>query len=443
MNNKNIVKVLLDLERYLEKETISYDRNHLIVLRALLFVTLRGSGQPNRNQVKRHLFRSVFDLIRSVVGLFKFYFSDSKVIAFAPASHRNTSVSGSLYSKPLDSLCWSLRKEIPLGVEFGVTTDEHANTVNFSALIDVVCKLLPASDGRSISLFINKVSNYLHRKGVIENQSDILEFNASFLRYQKRLALFRFLFRFKKIDKAYFIVYYDITFLAIIRALRERGVDVYEYQHGIQNRYQPLYSYFGQIPALAPCSIPTHFLAWNDITAKRFKEDLSGFDINVEAVGYLWKSFYKHISHSTCSKDIRPVKKAKSVLVALQAFPQYFNFEVIHALKNLDDDWLIVIREHPLFGLSPANIERYFNPSDYEATLIIDDSSIPLDERLSDASFCITGFSSVGYEAFLMGLKTIFTHENSLYGLQEYIDNKYVFYQCDRKGILNILKSSD
>lgn len=441
MDNKAIVYVLQELEGALDKDLISYDKHYLIVLRSFLFIHLRGT--PNQQSIKapRQISHLVPLVVRGVTALLKYFFSGKKTLVVAPSAHRNILISGRLYSKAFDSLCWHLEKDRVIGLELG-RTNGRSSSLNFSLFVDAICKLLSPRKAEAISTFVSAVAKHLQDRALISGPGEISALEASLHRYEKRVYFFRNFFSLKLIKKAYVVAYYNVDILAMIRALRGLGVPVLEYQHGIQNSYQPMYTHLKSIARVAPESLPSHFLTWNNVTAERINDDISDQGFGVENIGCLWKGFFKTISKSDQPFLYEHEKwnSEKTVLLALQAFPRYFNFEILAALKQLDSGWRVIVREHPLSRLSDQDKRKYFSSNLYEAEIIMDDCAEALDFRLVESFFCITGFSSVGYEASQMGLITVFTHKNALDGLSDYIDEKLVFYRDSADAILDILR---
>lgn len=436
MNNKEIVSVLNELELSLEREHIHYDPNYLIVLRAYLFLRLRGTNDTQAASNGTNNRGALFGVLRGLYALAQFLFSRSKVFVFGPSAHRTTLIGDNLYSKVLDSLVYFLKRKNAVPFEFGRQQFKDA-PLNFSYVIDLCCKFLPLSKSKasSISELSEFVADFLLKLEVIESRDTLFDLEASLIRYEKRVDFFRLILSVRPIDSAYFVAYYDLNFLAMIRVLRDKNIEVFEYQHGIQSAYQPMYAHLRHISKVAPNSLPNHFLTWNSTTRNRIHSDLANARYDVSCLGYLWKDLYESLSTVTAPGWC----KDKTILLALQAFPRYFNFDVIDAIKMLDSDWTVIVKEHPLARMLPEDLDKYFSQRNYRAKVVVDDGSVLLDALLESCSFCITGFSTVGYEAYLMGQKTIFTHQNALDGLSDYIDGVDIVFCETCSEILSVL----
>ena len=417
----------------------------LQVARSYLYIYMRNVSTDIAPKNKYRKFRLILKLPRALFDFIRFILSKKTILAVGSAKHRSFAVGNTKINKNLDSIGYYLRKKLkedPLLVEFGpLASNPPLNILWFDLVVDVLkrCIRLEIADIEKIDRLVSVLGSEARSKGIIRDQSFERNLRHWAIGYYKKFYLYRWLFQRKEFSKLYCSVYYDPNMLAMLKAAKESGIYTIEYQHGIQNQMHPMYNslslYTDEKSALPDC-----FWVWDTVAEKRLCAATCD-QRKIEVVGQLWQAFYEtEIAKSVRAFPAREdLQQNKVVLIALQGFPRFFNFEVLESLRALSDDWLIIIREHPLHPLSLEQRNEYFSQQDYEAPIKFSPSQESLESIFAVADVCISGFSTVCYEAKVSGVKAVFTHPLARQGLGAYIDGKSLYYVSDRNQLNEIL----
>lgn len=425
MNNKDTFEFIIEVEKKLKKTNLQYER-YFLVLRLFLYGELRAKKKVNKItffQIIRNILKDIFCLFR-----LKRLFSKENVV-FVPDEHYNLYVDEILISKHVEAL----KSEV--GEVGEVSLGRNSRTkFSFTSIMALIYKLsLIKLNSKSIEMFVHDlkyicddVSKY---KGL---NFDVNTFYLLELIYKLEFYIFfyeKIIPKNKNLKKCFFIAYYNIHSLALIEVFKKRGVSCIDYQHGVQNNFHPMYVSLSI--ASKSIGLPSSFWGWDDISKKRIVSALG--ESFFREVGNLWykTKFYK--------KSIIPVLSTKKkILVALQAWPDFFNFNLFDVIEK-DENYLWVFREHPLNMLPDFEKEQIKNK--YINVCFENLATNSVEMSIASCEMCITGFSTVGIEAYHMGKKVVFTHENAILGLSDYIDGVDVFYASDYEDILEKIHS--
>lgn len=431
-NYQELMKVILSVEASLIRNCINCE-DYFPVVRLFLYETLR-SGKKEKTK-KHSLFFILSHVISSLIPLIsmcaQYLFGQKHSSIFvAPAHHRMNLRNGTYYSKHLDALLRHVNCGNSKVLEYGPASmsPRPIHVRNYTLATVVLCKLLklPKETLEKLQSVTDVVERQLKCEGIQLNQS-INKLNTLLINFEKTTKIYRIFLNRLRIKNLYCVVYYSLDIMAMIRATNNIGGNTIEYQHGVQNDFQPMYTNWGSCNN-TPQSIPKIFWMWDEVSKKRIQNWATKHDRTVIVVGNLWYTYF-----------VESKKEVETFyLVALQKVPEFFNFDLLEVIKKTPDvNWLF--REHPL---SPAPVE-------FKEKLLCDFSNIEFDtnfsigieERLRFTTVCFTGFSTVGIEAINMGKKVIFTHKNALNGLKPYLDGESGFYANNSDQILRLLRS--
>ena len=407
------------------------------VIRLFLYDFLRAKKTVKESKRSKPLFTYFFSFIKSffsfTIDLYRLRSYDA--LAVAPSKHRVYSKNGKLYSKHLDSLCEFVSGEKVVAVEQGGETQNVTHFVRNYSLFIVLLQFFICVNKKEREFFLclsEEVKSYAKKEGLNLEGAGVALYSV-LVNYFKRKKIYLWFFKVTKLRKLYSVVYYDKYNIAMVAALNELNGLVVEYQHGVQNDYQPMYTNWGHLKKL-PLSLPKNFWVWDSVSENRVKKWGDYYGISVTVVGNLWyKVFVKEVNQRPSSSS--EVK----VLVALQQYPEFFSFFILDAIASTPNvTW--VFREHPLLRVSESEKRKLIGHCG--SVQFDEELSVGIEERLLEFDFCITGFSTVGLEAIYMGKKVIFTHVNALNGLNSYFDGKHCFYADTAKAIIDIINNS-
>jgi hypothetical protein len=423
MNNKEVLEFILEIENRMKKIDSQYEK-YFLLTRMFLYGEFRGGkkGRPTS------LFNSLRYILKDIVDIFKFGRQfDKQNVIFVPEKHFNLSVDGKFLSKHVEALSSKVDSVgvVSLGrnrsTQFSVTSImAFLYKINFFSL-----------NNKLIKSFVSDFELVLHdvkveRCANCKVKSDFLfvllskfDFYAFF--YNKIIP------KNVNLRRSYFIAYYNVHSFSLIETLKTRGVECIDYQHGIQNNFHPMYAFLSNVSN--SFGLPDVFWGWDDVSKKRILSELSSS--HFKKVGNLWyeTELYKKLM-------VTPDSSKRNILVALQQWPDFFNFDL---LKVIEDDvkYQWIFREHPLNKIPIA--ERNWISEKYKNIFFEDVGSTKVEVSIKSCEICITGFSTVGIEAYHMNKKVIFTHENALLGLSDYIDHNHIFYADSYETIKKII----
>lgn len=430
MNNKDLLKFILKIEEELKKIDVRYERQFLI-MRAFIYFYFRGSKYKKNNKtIKIQFFiDSIFSMLSMCFMFLYFKFSKGeRVILVSPSSHFNLELNGNKISKHVEGIREKCTNIITFVV--GYSKNRKKNNISLAAKLyyriqknrlirddkfindfNVVCLSVSNAIGKSISFPSDDVHNWISR----------IKCYTAFYSY--------FLPSKSKIEKVIFIAYYDANSFALIEALKGKSIECIDYQHGIQNDCHPMYSnLFGLQNSLG---IPSKFWCWDNVSQNRISVALG--ENHFQNVGNLWlKSKYYKESIKLLNRP------KKTILVALQLWPDFFNTKIFDVV-NETEDYLWIFREHPLNLIPQAQKNSILKK--YKNIKFDDITKNTVESSINSCLICMTGFSTVALEAFYTGKKAVFFHENAKYGLSSYIDNENIFYADDKEDIKEIIRS--
>jgi len=424
MNNKEVLDFILEVESQLKEIDVRYER-YFLLIRVFLYGSFRSNTPvliTFKNRIKAIVKGSV-----DVFFLRKKFRLENLIVS--PSSHFNNNHNGLAFSKHVEAI-----KSKIFNYDVILTGNNlNSKYLNVSSIPSALYKVKAhfrkrtthnniiydfSSIIRSVALSKNIKLNF--------NPNDLLELISkieSHLYFYEKIIPNKVM-----IKKVIFVAYYNINDLAMIEVLKRRGVECIDYQHGIQNNYHPMYSYLSGVSS--SIGIPTTFWGWDGVSKKRIVSEL-GYE-SFELVGNLWygTKLYKEVLNKL-------QRSKKTILVALQLWPDYFNFELLDVIRK-DTDYLWVFREHPLNRIS---LDEKNSILKNNVDIIFEDiNTISVETSINSCDICITGYSTVGIEAHHMGKKIIFVHENAKFGLSDYINkDNDIFYADTSEMICSIL----
>jgi ubiquinone/menaquinone biosynthesis C-methylase UbiE len=238
----------------------------------------------------------------------------------------------------------------------------------------------------------------------------------------------------------FFVCYYYVMAMAIIKACKKLGIVSVDIQHGKQGKYHGMYSYWTRIPSQGYELLPDFFWCWGDESKINIEKSRRSTGSNhIPIVGgnrwlASWIDGKAGIFENNISKEFYTIlnNKKKKILISLQPFDEQIPLpeHVIEAMRNSPTDWLWLLRLHPSRRQDEGRINSLLTQKGIQNFEIHHSTVCPLYSLLKIADHHITYYSSVCYEALSFGVPTTIIDPSGLTLYEEYI-TKGIFNYAD------------
>lgn len=295
--------------------------------------------------------------------------------------------------------------------------------------------------------FVDEINQYLSLHDVP------VQLESHKLRHEiRRIDLFArfmgFFLRRANVDKVIQICYYGYAGMGLNLACYRNNVQSIEYQHDVPTQYHTIYTNWNNVPDQGYELVPQLFWAWGQATrdnVARWTQSQSHHDVKI--VGNSWLAYFcdKLAGQSRAVEQKQAnYDNKKLLLVTLQAYPDFYKSHVTEAIELSDDDWLWVIKEHPNFKLSDAQIEAEFGEQ-IRMGKVVFERELAIYEMLSflPIKVHLTAFSTTAFECEYFNIPTVFFHENGADGHPTLISSIEHFYAAlDARSVLHSVKQA-
>ena len=460
LNNREIVNFLNKIELNFDILGVKY--NEVMVwpyLRQLISLRLINSKHCADHKRKRKLIK-----LSSISSFFycvwRIYFGDrtnndscltrADGLILIHASSRQERVDGKWYSRTSDSIAEFLDGKLDIATwEYSLSSHYPQPRYRPSEYIDarifvymgvgILLGLVRQLLNPKINHSIKNLNKVMCKSGVQITLPPVITvckiYSILMLSkfFEKRLAIIK--------PKFVFIPeFYNAISMALSLACYRRNIASVEYQHGAQNDYHRMYTHWNTIPETGYEFLPKYFWCWGNVSADRIRTWAKKSSYHKVIIGgNLWmlkNQCNSRGSNNSSEKQLRHYKDGKKhILITLQAWPDYFNFDILSIMKESPSNWCWHIRQHPLHRLPSKDIKKYFLDQKIRNCEIEYSSSAPLYTILQSTDVHLTGFSTVAFEAQAYGIPTIFFHENALHGFSGLIDNVFFCYATSKQEI--------
>lgn len=224
------------------------------------------------------------------------------------------------------------------------------------------------------------------------------------------------------------ICYYTPIIMALIRAANQLGIKTVDIQHGCIGPYHGLYSQWTKIPVEGYDLVPDFFWVWGEQSKENIlRGQPDGCRHHQPVVGgNLWLAKYQQKAGYPESPEVREFfdslkKYRKVILFTLQPLAEPIPAHVLEAMRRSPQDWLWLIRAHPLYKNELTKIEILLhqnNIENYETKL---SSDLPLYLLFRGVDHHITCGSSCGFEAITFDIPNTIVDHNYAVDQADYI----------------------
>ena len=363
MNNREIVNLLNKIEQNFDVLGVKY--NDVMVwpyLRQLISLRLMKSKHCAIHKHKNTLIK-LSSISSFFYSAWRICFGDTSNndspsradgLIVVHASSRQERLEGKWYSRTSDSIVDFLGDKLDIATwEYSLNSvypqpryrpSKYIDApifiyMAFGALLGIVRQLFNPNTNQSINM-LNKV---MCTNGVRVSLSPIITvckiYSILILSkyFEKKLAIME--------PKVVFIPeFYNAISMALSLACYRRNIVSVEYQHGAQNDYHRMYTHWNAVPKTGYEFIPKYFWCWGSVSAERISKWSEKSDYHKVIIGgnlWLLKNKYNH-QNSNCltEEHLRHYQKDKKhILISLQAWPDYFNLDILSIMKESPSSW--------------------------------------------------------------------------------------------------------
>jgi hypothetical protein len=244
--------------------------------------------------------------------------------------------------------------------------------------------------------------------------------------------------------------YFTPVVMAFIRAARQLGIKSVDIQHGCQGPHHSLYSQWTKIPAEGYDLIPDFFWVWGEKSKENIlRGQPNGCRHHQPVVGgNLWLAKYQQKAGYPESPQVREFfdslkKYRKVILFTLQPLAEPIPAHVLEAMRRSPQDWLWLIRAHPLYKSELPKIEKLLHQNNIDNFETKMSSDFPLYLIFQGIDHHITCGSSCGFEAITFDIPNTIIDRNYAVDQADYI-SKGLFSCClNADDLLATIENSD
>ena len=241
--------------------------------------------------------------------------------------------------------------------------------------------------------------------------------------------------RFPSLESVYLTSWYFPDCMGITAALRLRGIQVVDVQHGKQGKFHPMYSGWTRVSDSNENMLPSYFWCWGKQSVDNILHSSSFKEPNRAFIGGLpWADFYrKHFKRLA----MESLDSERVVLLTMQG-KFYLNPEPIptfvqNTLLNGDTGLKFIFKIHP----NDRNAWDYLSER-LEGVAVnryeIIGPSVPVYDLFPRVTHHLTAFSSTCYEATLFSIPTMLFGETAKKIYAEEIESGVFSWTDDAGG---------
>jgi hypothetical protein len=219
-----------------------------------------------------------------------------------------------------------------------------------------------------------------------------------------------------KVKYVFVVCYYEEYSYALVLAANRLGISTIDIQHGVQGKYHFAYSPFATVPETGYSMLPRVFWTW-DITSHDNISDWNTDKHSSFLIGNVWLSYFNSL---TDFNDTLPSWKP-IILLSLQPVFNPLSDTLLECIKISGDEFIWYLRLHPRQLSQRSVVWDRIKINGLQDFVNIDEATdLPLPYLLNKCLVHVTLFSSVVFEAEMMGTPSIIIHET---GKLMYEDN--------------------
>lgn len=451
MDLKTIKKTVLDIEWRLDAANLYYhDFNAWPLLRLMLARRLMATTDSLNTGVRAKKKEQAQQLAHLLLPLLsgKPRLNNCDLLLFVQKHYMTTDNNGTSVHKFADPIRHFLGDHFRIHtLHYNLDVFAHSPSLSKDRLPGITNDFDPwVAWARLRSLLKTKLIRQKPIRGIERFLPLFKEYQLDYNLFVKRLAFidemavtFERLLKKGKPKLVGLVCFYGPVNMALSLACHRLGIPCIDIQHGIQNDQHLFYTGWENLPATGHQLIPSLFWTWGETNRKRIKawtDQTTAHDAFTG--GNLWIAWQKDTVTSTSIS--LPDNGKTSLLISLQGNTVAPEF-LLDYLETVTNDFNLIFRDHPRYKVTGELRDRINKLSVIPLEVASEWPLYPLLERID---IHLTGFSTVAFEAYMFGKRTIFFDINALNGFDKLIQtNPYFTYASDATELSTALKESD
>ena len=232
--------------------------------------------------------------------------------------------------------------------------------------------------------------------------------------------------KYNKVKKIYVYPWYSSSIMGIILASKKFKIQTIDVQHGIQGKYQPMYTHWQKVPKNGYKILPDYFMCWNNKT-KVNHHSSSNTNLRKKHPSFInnksWLKFYKK------NYLFKKVNNTRSLLFCLQPASNKNEdlipkFLIKYIESNLSKNINFIFRIHPNDKKSLSRVKKKINKINSSNKIQIDKGLYNICDSFKKITHTLTKSSSTGLEAYYFGIKSAVFGKDASENFSQYIREK-------------------
>ncbi len=367
---------------------------------------------------------------------------DSDILLYSSVSYLSDNIDGKLYDRHIDPIkefvypnANKLVDQInPINAKLKASSlrlDLLENLMDIEALMGNMPKFKIEAESSLLDCFEELFS------------IDIARYTYRFNRILYISDYFKGILSNQNIKVVFLPCWYDDYSLGLIHACKSLNILTVDVQHGKQGKYHAMYTHFTIVPEGGYEILPNYFWNWGAEYAENIKGWMNSEAHKTIVVGNLWTALWKEQIFKDESPELKELSLKmnnyeKRLIVSLQPIIDTIPSWLKEAVQEMSNTFF-AFRPHPKQKeneeLKKA-VEGLGENVDWELC-----SSLPLYPLLQLFEYHLTPWSTVAFEAKLMGLKNGIIHAQGTEMYAEEIKNDVfasVLSQDDLKNFVSL-----
>lgn len=398
----------------------------------------KGVPKFSRNKlIKRYqLIKRKRKLVKQLNEIKKKYKFDSEILLYSSVGYLTDNIEGKLYDRHIDPI----KEFIYTGANKFVAQENPANTkFEASSLrLDLLEELMEVEAHLGLmpkQSLEGETAIFDHFEEVFS--IEVTQFTYRFNRILYLADYLRDILGTSNVKAVFLPCWYDDYSLSLISACRSLNIKTVDVQHGKQGKYHAMYTHFTKIPEKGYHFLPDYFWNWGEEYAENIAKWMSNEAHKTVVIGNLWTAIWKEEIFQHRSPELKILESKMDdfesrVIVSLQPIHDTIPDWLRNAVKEMPNTFF-AFRPHPKQKEDEElkkNVISLGENTDWDLC-----SNLPLYPLLQLFECHLTPWSSVAFEAKLMGLKNGIIHLQGVEMYAEEIRNE-VFTSVQSKNEL-------
>lgn len=245
--------------------------------------------------------------------------------------------------------------------------------------------------------------------------------------------------KYNKIKKIYVFPWYSSSIMGLILASKKFKIKTIDVQHGIQGKYQPMYTHWKKVPKNGYKILPDYFMCWNYKT-KLYHHSSSNINLRKMHNSFVnntsWINFYKkNFVYKTSNQQkallfcLQPKNNKNDYLIP--------KFLIKYIASSLSKNINFIFRIHPNDIKSLNAIKKIILKIKCSNKIVIDKGLYNICDTLKKVTHTLTKSSSTSLEAYYFGINSAVYGKDASENFSQYIKEKKLSIIGENKASLH------